>query len=39
MIASYHRVVLPEVFDAAVAASAPIYYIGARGYQIDLTHV
>jgi hypothetical protein len=28
MLASYHRVVRPDVFDAAVAASAPIYYIG-----------
>jgi len=28
MIASYHRVVRPDVFDSAVAASAPIYYIG-----------
>lgn len=31
MIASYHRVVRPDVVDAAVAASAPIYYIGACG--------
>jgi hypothetical protein len=30
MIASYHRVVRPDVFDAAIAASAPIYYIAER---------
>jgi hypothetical protein len=31
MIASYHRVVRPDVFNAAVAASAPIYYVGEAG--------
>lgn len=38
MIASYHRVVRPDVFDAAVAASAPIYYIGTAAFcTTDLT--
>jgi hypothetical protein len=27
MIAAYHRVVKPDVFAAAVAASAPIKYV------------
>lgn len=39
MIASYHRVVRPDVFDSAVAASAPIYYIGGSlaGHTLNST--